>query len=126
LKPTSFAGYFSSRVWDGDKFTDVFNIAYFQGSSSSWLPLKGGRLQCKQEGKCDSRVSALAWDSESRTLFIGGKFNYLGDEPITSGLSMWSVETGLVSFSSDSSSGLSLSNPTGNKLRHVAEFTMSN
>jgi hypothetical protein len=109
-------GYFESRVWDGSKFTDVFNIAYFQGSSSAWLPLEGGKLACRQPapaGKCLSRVSALEWDPASKTLFIGGKFNSLGGQAVTSGLCLWSQETGLVSFSSDPSNGLSLSGPTG-------------
>lgn len=93
----------------------MFNIAYFQGESSAWLPLEGGKLTCSGgESKCVSHVSALEWDPDSRTLFIGGKFNHLGGEPITSGLCMWEEETGLVPFSTDSNSGLSLSGPTGN------------
>ena len=101
-------------MWDGNKFVDVFNVAYFQGSSSSWLPLQGGKLTCKQQvGPCEARVSALEWDPTSRTLFIGGKFNYLGKKSITSGLCMWSERFGMVSFSSDLSNGLSLSGPEG-------------
>lgn len=111
--PAARAGFFSSRVWDGARFTDVHDMAHFQGASSSWLPLSGGRLQCKQAGKCTARVSALAWDADSRTLFIGGKFNFLSEAPITSGLCMWSQDTGVVSFSSDAGAGLSLSSPSG-------------
>lgn len=102
----------------------MFNIAYFQGASSAWLPLKGGKLTCKpaeggEGAKCFPRVSALEWDAASRTLFIGGKFNYLNDEPITSGLCMWTEKTGLMPFSSDSNSGLSLSGPAGNTIEMI-------
>ena len=96
-------------------FTDVHNIAHYQKSSSSWLPLEGGKLNCRQEISCISRVNALEWDEDSQTLFIGGKFNYLDDVPIASGLCIWSEVTGIIPFSNDSDGGLSLSGATGNK-----------
>ncbi len=44
------------------------------------------------------RVNTLAWDSLDATLYLGGTFDMLEDTPITSGLAMWTAETGLTSF----------------------------
>jgi hypothetical protein len=40
----------------------------------------------------------LAWDSGHRVLYIGGEFDKLDDNPLTSGLAMWTEEDGVLPF----------------------------
>lgn len=39
-------GSFESRVWDGHSYVALYHVAYFDATSSSWLPLAGGHLEC--------------------------------------------------------------------------------
>ena len=56
------------------------------------------------------RVTSLAWDDASDTLFVGGLFHAVGDAPITSGLAIWTRHKGLSSFPGG---GLSLTEDSG-------------
>ncbi len=89
-------GMFESRVWDGHHFVYVYNIARFDSIKKSWLPLVGGQLSCKNGQR--SKVQALAWDAHNAILFIGGSFDMLGDDEISSGLAIWTENLGIVSF----------------------------
>lgn len=89
-------GSFESRVWDGSHFVSVYHVAQFEGSTSSWLPLRGGQLQANGGGS--ARVNALAWDSHNSILYIGGQFSSIAGEPISQGLAMWTETSGIVEF----------------------------
>ena len=43
-------------------------------------------------------MNALAWDTDSSVLYIGGKFHFVDDRRISSGLASWSPQYGLESF----------------------------
>ena len=45
-----------------------------------------------------ARVNALAWDAEYSVLYVGGSFDALGNETLTSGLAMWTKRSGLLDF----------------------------
>eukprot|EP00602_Paraphysomonas_sp_CaronLab_P007860 CAMPEP_0185032518 /NCGR_PEP_ID=MMETSP1103-20130426/20669_1 /TAXON_ID=36769 /ORGANISM="Paraphysomonas bandaiensis, Strain Caron Lab Isolate" /LENGTH=964 /DNA_ID=CAMNT_0027568451 /DNA_START=200 /DNA_END=3094 /DNA_ORIENTATION=+ len=119
-------GNFESRVWNGKEFVDVYDVAYFRGKYASWLPLEGGPLLCDESvsADCDPRVSTLEWDSEHKTLFIGGRFDMLKKKSIPGGLCMWTEDKGLMPFPG-SSTGLSLSAglPNGEATRLAYEPT---
>ncbi len=45
-----------------------------------------------------TRVNTLVWDDDREILYIGGKFDMLDGNCITSGLASWSKSTGLTKF----------------------------
>jgi hypothetical protein len=47
-----------------------------------------------------TRVSTLGWDSKNNMLFIGGRFDKLGDAKIPGGVCVWTEESGLMRFPS--------------------------
>jgi hypothetical protein len=74
-------GTFQSRVWNGQKFVNIYNIAQYETQKDSWLPLSisnsttlGGGLGCNW---CTVTVLSLAWNERRQTLYIGGKFNMI-------------------------------------------------
>jgi hypothetical protein len=44
---------------------------------------------------CAHRVTALSWDPIGEVLYIGGDFDSIDSNPISSGLSMWTSKLGL-------------------------------
>jgi len=99
-------GTFHSRVWNGNEFISVFNVAHFHADKQVWAPLQGGQLVCNWAA---ASVLTLAWDPVERNLFLGGKFNYIDSEWIPAGLAVWNDETGLRKFPGG---GLSMGNTT--------------
>jgi len=89
-------GSFESRVWDGRHFVSVYHIAQFDSDKNSWLPLEGGQLQC-QNGQ-EPIINSLAWDEITGILYIGGKFDRINGNIITSGLAIWTESLGVMSF----------------------------
>ncbi|CAM9750655.1 unnamed protein product, partial [Ectocarpus sp. 13 AM-2016] len=91
-------GTFESRVWSGEKFVDVRNVAVYQPRKNAWLPLQkntGGGLGCNW---AEARVMSLAWNDDDQVLYIGGKFNLVDSEYIQPGLAIWSNDTGIAAF----------------------------
>mmetsp|Transcript_26850 Transcript_26850/g.84145 ORF Transcript_26850/g.84145 Transcript_26850/m.84145 type:complete len:941 (-) Transcript_26850:90-2912(-) len=99
-------GTFHSRVWDGDEFISVFNVAHFYADRQLWTPLRGGQLVCNWAA---ASVLSLAWDPKEQKLYLGGKFNYIDTQWIPAGLAVWSEDTGLQGFPGG---GLSMGNTT--------------
>ncbi|CAM9802571.1 unnamed protein product, partial [Scytosiphon promiscuus] len=101
LTPTGnffVGGTFESRVWSGEKFVDVQNVAVYQPRKNAWLPLQkdtGGGLGCNW---AETRVMSLAWNDQDGILYIGGKFNLVDSEYIQPGLAIWSNQTGIAAF----------------------------
>lgn len=102
-------GNFHARVWNGgaNSFSDAYDLAIYR-DKIGWLPLavnsNFGCMSCS--GKAG--VYALAWDASSDTLYIGGIFDSMSSQPISSALCQWNSETGIQnfdggSFSNDSS-----------------------
>lgn len=91
-------GNFHARVWTGDVFVDVYDLAKFS-PVSGWLPLVGNsQLLCLQSPNCPVGVYSLAWDNIEDILYIGGTFDYLDNTPITSGLCQWTIAGGIEKF----------------------------
>ena len=67
-------GNFASRVWDGRRFLDVFNIAVYDINSNSWRPLTGFQLLDDEMTTNDAVVTALSWDDADNSLYVGGIF----------------------------------------------------
>lgn len=88
------AGSFESRVWDGSHFVNVYHVARFDSITSSWLPLRGGQLLTGDPETQETLVTSLAWDAANAILYIGGIFSFIDEEPISTGLAMWSKDTG--------------------------------
>ena len=88
------AGSFESRVWDGSHFVNVYHVARFDSITSSWLPLRGGQLLTGEPETQETLVTSLAWDAVNAILYIGGIFSFIDEEPISTGLAMWSKDTG--------------------------------
>eukprot|EP00953_Heterococcus_sp_UTEX-ZZ885_P041334 21094-Heterococcus_DN1.PRE.2 len=104
LTPTGnffVGGTFQSRVWSGEKFVNIYNVALHDPTKiqyttccsvyiskivcctikDAWLPLQGnsssgssggGGLGCNW---CTVSVLSLAWNDKDQILYIGGKFN---------------------------------------------------
>lgn len=105
-------GSFESRVWDGSHFVNVYHVARFDSTSSSWLPLKGGQLLTGESDTQETLVTSLAWDANNAILYIGGIFSFIDDEPISTGLAMWTLDRGLETFPG---TGLSFPDPAPEK-----------
>ncbi|KAG5189684.1 hypothetical protein JKP88DRAFT_262058 [Tribonema minus] len=74
-------GTFQSRVWSGEKFVNIYNVAQHDptnGNSSG-----GGGLGCNW---CTVSVLSLAWNDQAKILYIGGKFNMVDSAYIAPGL----------------------------------------
>ncbi|CAN0034651.1 unnamed protein product, partial [Discosporangium mesarthrocarpum] len=66
-------GTFQSRVWSGEKFVNVQNVAVYNPRKDAWLPLQknmGGGLGCNWG---EARVMSLAWNDRDGVLYIGGE-----------------------------------------------------
>ncbi|CAM9779099.1 unnamed protein product, partial [Laminaria digitata] len=91
-------GTFESRVWSGEMFVGVQNVAVYDPRKDAWLPLQkdaGGGLGCNW---AETRVMSLAWNDEDQVLYIGGKFNLVNSQYIQPGLAIWSNATGIAAF----------------------------
>jgi len=89
-------GTFESRVWNGERFANVFHAARYDARTLTWLPLVDGELTCIDGST--TRVNALAWDAELSILYLGGSFHAIDNVTISSGLAMWTRRTGLIDF----------------------------
>lgn len=114
------AGNFESRVWDGYHFVSVYNIALYEGATKSWLPLNGQlKCGCGQ----DIIIETLAWDNKNEILYIGGRFNTIDDYLISSGLAIWSKQTGVITFPTG---GLSLDSNIPGTAKIISHEPVSN
>ncbi|CAM9997280.1 unnamed protein product, partial [Phaeothamnion confervicola] len=90
-------GTFQSRVWSGEKFVNIYNVA-IQAAKDAWLPLQeptGGGLGCNW---CIVSVMSLAWNERDKRLYIGGKFNMVDSFYIEPGLAVWDAAGGIRGF----------------------------
>lgn len=63
LTPTGnffVGGTFESRVWSGEKFVDVQNIAVYQPRKNAWLPLQKDTVRTK-ERRVEERFVVATW-----------------------------------------------------------------
>ena len=100
-------GNFASRVWDGRRFLDVFNIAMYNLETNSWRPLTGFLLLDDQMTTNDAVVTAMSYEINKKILYVGGHFNiesYIPypegrvDRAFSHGLAVWTQERGLMPF----------------------------
>ncbi len=97
-------GSFESYLRSGPANMNISNIAQYDPRSNEWLPLlshhssgngSSSGLGCNW---CNVTVMSLAFNVQSHTLYIAGKFNLVGDKYIQAGLAIWTEQGGLQPF----------------------------
>ncbi len=97
-------GSFESYLRSGSTDMNINNIAQYDPRRNEWLPLlshhsngngSSSGLGCNW---CNVTVMSLAFNVQSHTLYIAGKFNLIGDDYIQAGLAIWTEQGGLKPF----------------------------
>ncbi len=97
-------GSFESYLRSGSEVMNINNVAQYDPRGNEWLPLlphdgeganSSSGLGCNW---CNVTVMSLAFNDQSHTLYVAGKFNLIGDKYIQPGLAIWTESRGLQPF----------------------------